>query len=169
MMARQPRKTSSDDAAQPGARERAVEAYGKTRERAVEAYGKSRERAVEAYGNARERAIEAYGNSRVRAREGLDGSPLLALGGGLALGALIGALLPKTRTEEKLLGGVGGRITDAARTATEAAKSAGREKLAELNITSDAGKGAVQNLIDGFTEAAKTSGKAAVGAVRDKR
>ena len=158
MMARQPRKTSSTDAAQPSARDRAAEAYGK-----------SRERAVEAYGNARERAIEAYGNSRERAREGLDGSPLLALGGGLALGALIAALLPKTQTEEKLLGGVGGRITDAARTATEAAKSAGREKLAELNITRDAGKGAVQNLIDGFTEAAKTSGKAAVGAVRDKR
>ena len=147
MMARQSRKTSSTVAAQPSARARAVEAYG----------------------NARERAIEAYGSSRDRARDSLDGSPLLAVGGGLALGAVIAALLPKTRTEEKLLGGVGGRITDAARTATEAAKSAGREKLAELNITRDAGKGAVQNLIDGFTEAAKSSGQAAVGAIRDKR
>ena len=116
----------------------------------------------------RERAIEAYDNARERTRDQVDGSPLLALGGGLALGALIAALLPKTRTEERLLGDVGGRITDTARTAAEAAKEAGREKLAELNITRDAGRGAVQSLVDGITEAAKTSGQAAVGAVRNK-
>ena len=116
----------------------------------------------------RERAIEAYDSSRERARESLEGSPLLALGGGLALGAVLAALLPKTQAEERLLGGVGGRINEAARNASEAAKTAGREKLAELNITRDAGKGAVQNLIDGFTEAAKSSGQAAVGAVRNK-
>lgn len=146
MMARQQKKSTTTDTAPAGPRDRAVEAYD----------------------NARERAIEAYDSGRERARESLDGSPLLALGGGLAIGALIAALLPKTQTEEKLMGGVGGRITDAARTATEAAKTAGRERLAELNITRDAGKGAVQNLIDGFAEAAKSSGQAAVGAVRNK-
>ena len=116
----------------------------------------------------RERAIEAYDSARERAREGVDGAPLLALGGGLALGALLAALLPKTRAEERLLGEVGGRITNSARTAAEAAKEAGREKLAELNITRDAGRGAVQSLVDGITEAAKTSGQAAVSAVRNK-
>jgi hypothetical protein len=65
-----------------------------------------------------------------------------------------------------LLGEVGGRLTDTVRTAAEAAKEAGREKLAELNITREAGKGAVQSLVDGLTEAARTSGQAAVGAVR---
>lgn len=116
----------------------------------------------------RERAIEAYESTRDRAREGVDGSPLLALGGGLALGALIAALLPKTRTEDRLLGSVGGRITDTARTAADAAKEAGREKLAELNITREAGKGAMQSLIEGIGEAARTSGKAAVDAARNK-
>ncbi|HET9353243.1 MAG TPA: hypothetical protein VFO32_04540 [Sphingomicrobium sp.] len=116
----------------------------------------------------RERAIEAYESTRERAREGVDGSPLLALGGGLALGALIAALLPKTSTEDRLLGSVGGRITDTARNAADAAKEAGREKLAELNITREAGKGAMQSLIDGIGEAARTSGKAAVEAARNK-
>lgn len=116
----------------------------------------------------RERAIEAYESTRDRAREGVDGSPLLALGGGLALGALIAALLPKTRTEDRLLGSVGGRITDTARTAADAAKEAGREKLAELNITREAGKGAMQSLIEGIGDAARTSGKAAVDAARNK-
>lgn len=118
--------------------------------------------------SARERAIDAYESTRERAREGVDGSPLLALGGGLALGALIAALLPKTRTEDRLLGQVGGRITDTARNAADAAKEAGREKLAELNITREAGKGAMQSLIDGIGEAARTSGKAAVEAARNK-
>ena len=118
--------------------------------------------------SARERAIEAYESTRERAREGVDGSPLLALGGGLALGALIAALLPKTRAEDRLLGSVGGRITDTARSAADAAKEAGREKLAELNITREAGKGAMQSLIDGIGEAARTSGKAAVEAARNK-
>ena len=62
----------------------------------------------------------------------------------------------------------GGRITGGARDAFDAAKEAGREKLTELNITSDAGKGAMQSLVDGITEAAKTSGQAAVSAVRNK-
>ena len=57
----------------------------------------------------RERAIEAYESTRERAREGVDGSPLLALGGGLALGALIAALRPKTSTADRLLGSGGGR------------------------------------------------------------
>jgi hypothetical protein len=118
--------------------------------------------------SARERAIEAYESTRERARGQVDGSPLLALGGGLAIGALIAALLPKTKAEDRLLGQVGGRITDTARTAADAAKEAGRNKLAELNITRDAGKGAMQSLIEGMGEAARTSGKAALDAARNK-
>jgi len=114
----------------------------------------------------RERAIEAYDRARERASDRIEGSPLLALGGGLALGALIAALLPKSRVEDRLLGDVGGRITGGAKDAFDAAKEAGREKLSELNITRDAGANAVQALVDGITEAAKTSGQAAVGAVR---
>ena len=118
--------------------------------------------------SARERAIEAYESTRERAREGLDGSPLLALGGGLAIGALLAAILPKTRAEDRMLGDVGGRITGGARNALDAAREAGREKLTELNITRDAGKGAVQSLVDGITEAARTSSKAALEAARNK-
>jgi hypothetical protein len=118
--------------------------------------------------SARERAIEAYDQARERAVERIETSPLLAIGGGLAIGALLAAILPRTRTEERLLGPVGGRIADTARTAADAAKEAGREKLAELNITREAGKGAVQSLVDGLTEAAKTSSQAALEAARNK-
>jgi hypothetical protein len=123
-----------------------------------------RERAIDAYDTARERALVA----RTDAKEGLGNAPLLTLGGGLALGALIAVFLPKTQVEDRVLGKVGGRITDGARAAADAAREAGREKLSELNITRDAGASAVQSLVDGLREAAKTSGEAALGAVRNK-
>ena len=119
----------------------------------------------------RERAIEAYDNTldRATAASARAGEmPLLALAGGVVLGAVLAALLPRTRTEDKLLGKVGGRITDGAKAAADAAKEAGREKLSELNITRDAGASAVQSLVDGLREAAKTSGEAALGAVRNR-
>ena len=131
-----------------------------------------RDRASEAYDGARERAIEAYEATRGRAadagakaREGVGQAPFLALGGGLALGALLAAILPKTRTEDKLLGRYGEKITDGARAAAEAAR---REKLTELNITRDAGTNAVQSLFKGLGDAARVSGEAALGAVRKK-
>lgn len=123
-----------------------------------------RERAIDAYDSARERAVTA-GES---AKDNLGKSPLLALGGGLAIGALLAALLPRTKAEGKLLSGVGGRITGSARDAFDAAKEAGREKLTELNITRDAGNDAMQSLIDGLGQAAKSSGQAALDAVRNK-
>ncbi len=119
-----------------------------------------RERAIDAYDSARERASDAT------ARAG--DMPLLAVAGGVVLGAILGALMPKTRTEVRLLGKVGGRINDGARAAANAAREAGREKLSELNITRDAGASAVQSLVDGLREAAKTSGEAAISAVRNK-
>lgn len=119
-----------------------------------------RERAIDAYDSARDRALV----TTARAGE----MPLLALGGGLVLGVILGALLPKTKTEVRLLGKAGGRITEGARAAAEAAREAGREKLSELNITRDAGTSAVQSLVDGLGEAVRTSGRAALDAVRNK-
>ena len=90
-------QSSKDDA--PSLRARAEDAYEGARERAIEAYDATRERASEA---------------TARAREGVGEAPLMALGGGLALGALIAALLPRTKAEDRLLGPVGERITGGA-------------------------------------------------------
>lgn len=132
------------------------------KDRASEAYDNAREKAIDAYDAAREKATE----TGAKARDGIDKSPLLALGGGLALGALIAALLPKTKAEDKLVGDTGRKITNTARNAASAAKSAGQEKLAELNITKDAGANAFQSLLKGLGDAAKSSGQAAIGTVR---
>jgi ElaB/YqjD/DUF883 family membrane-anchored ribosome-binding protein len=120
------------------------------RERVGETYGSARERAVDAYDSARERASLAS----AKAGDQIDQAPLIALAGGLAAGALLAALLPRTNRENELLGPVGGKITGSARAAVDAAKDAGREKLNELNLTRDAGTSALQTILRGVSEAA---------------
>jgi len=118
-----------------------------------------RQRAIEAYGSARESATR-------RASDTLDQAPLAVLAVGLAAGAAIAALLPRTRTEERLLRPVGDRARQTARSAYDAAKEAGRGRLDELGLTADRGSDAVRSIIDGAREAAKASAQAAFGTVR---
>jgi len=49
----------------------------------------------------RQRAIEAYDSTRERVSDTLSEAPLLALAGGIAAGALIAALLPRTKAETR--------------------------------------------------------------------
>ena len=120
------------------------------RDRAGDAYDSARTAAVDAYDAARGKAAQA----RVRTSDGIDEAPLVALAGGLAVGVLLAALLPRTAQEDKLLGPIGGRITGGARNAVEAAKEAGRDKMNELNLTRDAGSSALEKIIQGVSEAA---------------
>jgi ElaB/YqjD/DUF883 family membrane-anchored ribosome-binding protein len=150
--------------AKPTTSSRTDETAPSLRDRASDAYDGARERAIEAYEATRERASDAG----TKARDGIGQAPLIALGGGLALGALLAALLPKTKAEDKLLGRYGEKITSGAKAAADAAREAGREKLTELNITRDAGTSAVQSLFKGLGDAARVSGEAALGAVRKK-
>ncbi len=111
---------------------------------------KIRQRAVEAYDEARSGVSDA----RRRGVEAIDDAPLIALAGGLAVGVLLAALLPRTDREDKLLGPIGERITGGAKTAVDAAKEAGRDKMNELNLTRDAGASAFQTVLKGVSEAA---------------
>ncbi len=132
-----------------------------------------RDRAEDVYENAREKAVEAYDEARHTARKAgrdaskrIDESPLIALGGGLALGAIIAALLPRTRKEKELLGPVTTRIRDSAKNAAEAARDAGTSRLDELGLTRDAGKDAIGQIIDGALDALRSSARAASDAVK---
>jgi hypothetical protein len=78
-------------------------------------------------------------------------APLVALAGGLAVGAVIGALLPRTNRERELLSGVGERVADGARGAVETAREATVAKVAEL------GKAAVNETVHTLTGATPES------------
>jgi ElaB/YqjD/DUF883 family membrane-anchored ribosome-binding protein len=125
------------------------------RDRAGDGYDSARTRAVDAYDSARERAAAAT----TRASDGIDEAPLIALAGGLAVGVLLAALLPRTEREDKLLGPIGGRITGSARNAVDAAKEAGRDKLNDPTLTREAGSSTLPTLVKPVSDAALGAAK----------
>jgi hypothetical protein len=116
-----------------------------------------RTRAIEAYDSALDSASAA---SR-RAGDTIADAPLIALGAGVALGAVLAALIPTSRKERELLRPYGDRVTGAARDAADAARQVGSEKLRELGLTPDV-------LADKAGEAAKATAQAAIGTFKDE-
>lgn len=135
---------------QSSARPNSANADPSLRDRAGDAYDSARTAAVDAYDSARDKAALA----KEKTSDGIDEAPLIALAGGLAVGVLLAALLPRTAKENELLGPLGERITGSARNAIDAAKEAGREKMSELNLTRDAGSSALEKIIRGVSDAA---------------
>lgn len=115
---------------------------------------------------ARQRAIEAYESARDRTVDTLGEAPLLALAGGIAAGALIAALLPRTNAETRAVRPTARRVKDSAKAAFDAARSTGTKRLDELGISRDKGEETIRSLLEGVTDAAKASANAALDAAR---
>ena len=99
----------------------------------------SRGRAGDAYEAARNRTYSAYEAARGRAtdvtRQAADQIavyPVAAVIGGIAVGALLGFLLPRTRRESELLAPTGRRIAEAAREAAQRGVDAGKQQMEEI-------------------------------------
>ena len=117
--------------------------------------------------SARQRAIEAYEGARNRASDTLGEAPLLALAGGLAAGALIAALLPRTDTETRLVRPTARRVKDTAKVALDAARGTGSQRLDELGLSRSKGEETIRSLLEGLTDAARASANAAIDAARN--
>lgn len=63
---------------------------------------------------------------------GIDNSPLIALGAGLALGAVLAAVLPASDKERELLQPLGAKITQAGTGAIDRAKDMSKQKFDEM-------------------------------------
>lgn len=122
----------------------------------------AKDRADQALGTAKTSAVQA----RQKTSDGIDANPVAALIGGLALGALAAAVLPRTRKEDELLGDIGGRINETARGAAQAAQAAGRDKLDELGINKDAALGKAKELAQAVGDVARDSASAATASVK---
>ncbi|MDP9414536.1 MAG: hypothetical protein M3Q08_10695 [Pseudomonadota bacterium] len=132
------------DAATTG---RVRQALDGARTRASVAYGAARERTNAVYGSARERASGATRQTAQR----VETNPLVAVAGGLAVGAILGAILPRTEREMQALGSVGHIVTDAAREAANTAVETGRQQVNELtsNAMAKVGGAVVQAVVSG--------------------
>ena len=127
-------------------------------------------------GTPRQRAIEAYDRARGsvagagrKAGNALESAPLIALAGGIAAGALLAALLPRTRAETEALRPTVRRVRKTAKAALKAATDTGSERLNELGLTREKGEETIRSLFQGMTDAARASGQAAVDAVKKQR
>lgn len=137
---------------------------------------RARQRASEAYDSAAESVSHAYEATRDGVRSAahqagtaVDSAPLAVLVGGLAVGAIAGALLPRSQREEELLAPIGQRLTETATAAARAAKEAGRTELDALGLTPDSAKTTVSRLVSGAAKAASEAGSAAVAEVKSTR
>jgi hypothetical protein len=133
---------------------------------ARQAFESAREKTAAAYATARERAGTVYETAGRKTSQGIDSNPVAAVVGGLAVGAIVAALLPRTSREEELLGGIGRKITDTARDAANAAKEAGRGQLDELGLSRDGIQSKLNQFTDRAVGAVKTSAGAAADATR---
>lgn len=142
---------AGDSATQTGAQGQSgiSGAAGRVRQSASEAYEAARQRTSSLYGATREGAARAS----QRTAEGIEANPMAAVVGGLAVGAAVAALLPRTRRETEVLGPIGERLTESAREAANAARDAGRSKLDEIGLSRE---GARQKL----SELASSAGEA---------
>lgn len=120
---------------------------------------------------ARDTVANAYHTGVDKASEavhGLESSPVGILVGGLAVGLLAGALLPRSQREKDLLAPVGQRIGDSARTAVQAARKAGQSELETRGLTKDGARDQFRGLIEGVVQAVSTAGAAAAKGATQK-
>lgn len=114
-------------------------------------------------------ATSARGSARnlaERTAAGIEANPLSVLVGGVALGVLAGAFVPRSERETKLLGPVGKHLTDSAKGAIDAAKETARSELDVLGLSRHAARGQATRLLEGVLGAVASAGTAALTAQR---
>ena len=116
----------------------------------------------------RDRTREAASDAGRRTVQGIEANPLGLVVGGLAVGVLAGALLPRSDREKELLAPVGKRLGETARTAIETAKAQGLSELENRGLTRDAAREQVKNLLGGIGAAVSSAGTAAAKSVTGK-
>lgn len=108
---------------------------------------------------------DKFSNETIQSTVG--NNPFAVVAGGIAIGAIVAALLPRTAREKSAVGGVGRVINSRAKDAVAAARGVGAEKAQELGLTGDSAKQQMKSLFGKAGQAAQAAmaeaGKAARG------
>ena len=123
-----------------------------------------RETVIDKRDAAGDTARETAAQAARRTADTIEGNPLAVLVGGMAIGVLAGALLPRTARETKTLGTVGKKLNQGAVAAARAAREAGVAELSAAGLTRAAAREGVKRLMAHVGEAAKNAGQAAAKA-----
>jgi hypothetical protein len=117
---------------------------------------------------ARAKASEAYEKGKGKTSDGIDKNPLAIVLGGIAIGAIVGALLPRTERETKVLGKAGKKLNKKARKMADAAKAAGKDQVESLGLNGDALRLQFRDLVSKAALAVKAASQAATDAAKEK-
>jgi ElaB/YqjD/DUF883 family membrane-anchored ribosome-binding protein len=135
----------------------------------------ARQKASVAIKVGKDAAVTGVEQSKVIARkakaktiEGVDKNPLAIILGGIAIGAIVGALLPRTERETKVLGKAGTKLNKKARKIAEAAKIAGMSQVDTLGLNGEAMRAQFRELVSKAALALKAAGQAATEAAKEK-
>lgn len=104
-------------------------------------------------------ATQTQTSRRRQAAEQIENNPLALLAGGIALGAVVGALLPRLAKERELLAPVGKRIAEGASAAANAAREAGKAEIDAILPPRDAAKEQIGKIIGSAFSAAKDAAR----------
>lgn len=104
-------------------------------------------------------ARNAARDAAQRAADAIEQNPLSLLIGGIAVGIVAGALIPRTEREKTVLAGVGKRIADTTSAAVKAARDTGKEQLSGSMLSKDAAKSGAQAIFGSALAAAKEASK----------
>ncbi|MEG3122768.1 hypothetical protein [Sphingomonas sp. GB1N7] len=114
-----------------------------------------------------DRTLDGARDAADRTVKAIDSNPIPVLVGGLAIGALAGALLPRNKREAELLAPVGQRIRATTSGAVSAAKDVGINELGALGLSKSALNDQAGKLVGNILKALATAGTAAVAASKD--
>lgn len=138
------------------------------RKKVTAAYGSGKQKAETAIKTVKQGSAKATHTAKTKTSESIENNPIAVLVGGIALGAIAAALLPKTKRESELLGKASNKVRSTASSAAKAARDAGKEQLDALGLNSSAARDQLRGVIDKIGQAASTASKAATDAVRKK-
>ncbi len=106
--------------------------------------------------------------AKAKTSDGIDKNPLAIVLGGIAIGAIIGALLPRSEREAKVLGKAGKKLNKKARKIADAAKVAGMSQVDTLGLNGEAMRAQFRELVSKAAIAVKAAGQAATEAAKEK-
>ena len=118
---------------------------------------------------ARQAVAERASQAGRSATETLDSSPLAALAGAIAIGAVAAAFIPTSRREIEALGPWAEKLREAAAEAFQAAREAGTGELTAAGLTVAAASDGLGGIVGKIVKAATASMTAATSSVTSSR
>lgn len=113
-------------------------------------------------------ARETASHTTEQVSETIDANPLAMLAGGFAVGAVAGALLPRSDREKDLLRPVGAKLGATAVAALAAAREAGRSELEQRGLTTGSARDQAKSLFDNVAKAASGAATAAANSAKQE-